>query len=75
MQPVCEKCGEHQFSSYSLDQAKIVALYCTKCGNIAAAFPDSQFLAQQIAGALSCGSHDGVGHPVVRVKNAEQVFG
>lgn len=74
-EPTCEKCGEHKFESRYLEDAKTVLVFCDGCGHIVGVMPDYQDIAQTVILTLTRGAKDNHGHPVVRIKQEDTVYG
>ena len=55
--------------------ASTLMVFCEGCGLVAGVMPDYHILARTLVELLTRGSRDGGGHPVLRVKSEDQVFG
>lgn len=75
MDPTCEKCQHTTFVTRFLEDASTLMVFCEGCGHIVGVMPDYHILARTLVELLTRGSRDGGGHPVMRVKNEDQVFG
>ena len=74
-EPTCEKCGKHDFESRYLESANVIMVFCQQCGHVVGVIPDYQDLAKTILLHFTRGSKEAFGHPVVRVKVEETVYG
>lgn len=74
-EPTCEKCGKQSFESQYLDSAKMILAFCGGCGHVVGAIPDYQTLANAVVVNLTRGCRNGTGHPVLHIKEADNIFG